>query len=147
MQEFRVPSKHDSDFAMIGVAGRAGALSAFDTRGKQAPVAITDIPLAETPRISTLDPELDRVLGGGIVPGSIVLIGGDPGIGKSTLTLQTVMRLASAGRQVLYVSGEESPQQLKMRAQRLQKSFPTEEACGADGVRDAPGVRARPACR
>lgn len=63
--------------------------------------------------------ELDRVLGGGFVPGSLVLVGGDPGIGKSTLALQAAHRLAETGRQVLYVSGEESAQQTRMRAERL----------------------------
>ncbi len=63
--------------------------------------------------------ELDRVLGGGLVPGSLVLIGGDPGIGKSTLALQLAAALGRAGRSVLYVSGEESPRQTKMRAERL----------------------------
>jgi DNA repair protein RadA/Sms len=63
--------------------------------------------------------ELDRVLGGGIVPGSAVLIGGDPGIGKSTLILQVLDRLSRKGHPVLYVSGEESPQQIKMRGERL----------------------------
>lgn len=63
--------------------------------------------------------EMQRVLGGGIVPGSVVLIGGDPGIGKSTLLLQMSADQAAQGRRVLYVSGEESPQQIKMRAQRL----------------------------
>ncbi len=63
--------------------------------------------------------ELDRVLGGGFVPGSLVLVGGDPGIGKSTLALQVAFRLAEAGRGVLYVAGEESAQQTRMRAERL----------------------------
>jgi DNA repair protein RadA/Sms len=63
--------------------------------------------------------ELDRVLGGGVVPGSVVLIGGDPGIGKSTLVLQALAALARGGNVTLYVSGEESPQQIKMRADRL----------------------------
>jgi DNA repair protein RadA/Sms len=73
--------------------------------------------------------EFARVLGGGIVPGSVVLIGGDPGIGKSTLTLQTAIEMASAGP-VLYISGEESERQIKMRALRLQR--------GADGQPDGP---------
>jgi DNA repair protein RadA/Sms len=68
--------------------------------------------------------ELDRVLGGGIVPGSVVLIGGDPGIGKSTLLLQLAERIASQGGGVLYISGEESPQQVKLRAARLQATSP-----------------------
>lgn len=63
--------------------------------------------------------ELDRVLGGGIVTGSLVLVGGDPGIGKSTLLLQMCKQLAEAGKDVLYVSGEESVKQIKMRADRL----------------------------
>ena len=69
------------------------------------------------PRIDMGDAELNRVLGGGLVPGSLVLLGGEPGIGKSTLTLQTVLRLQ--GRRILYVSGEESARQIKLRADRL----------------------------
>lgn len=71
-------------------------------------------------RISSSDVELDRVLGGGIVPGSLILVGGEPGIGKSTLMLQVALRLR--GMKVLYVSGEESPQQIKMRAERIAHS-------------------------
>ena len=63
--------------------------------------------------------ELDRVLGGGIVPGSLVLVGGDPGIGKSTLLLQVCRNLTNRGEKVLYVSGEESLQQIRMRADRM----------------------------
>src|SRR5688500_17929576 len=70
-------------------------------------------------RIEVPIQELDRVLGGGLVPGSLVLIGGDPGIGKSTLVLQAAAALATAERPVLYVSGEESAQQIKLRADRL----------------------------
>ena len=70
-------------------------------------------------RFSTKFDEFDRVLGGGVVPGSLVLIGGDPGIGKSTLLLQVSVQLANAGQKVLYVTGEESAQQIKMRAIRL----------------------------
>ena len=74
----------------------------------------------EEPRIDTGDSEFNRVLGGGIVPGSLVLLGGEPGIGKSTLILQTVMRL---NHRILYVSGEESEHQLKLRADRLAEGF------------------------
>ena len=74
------------------------------------------------PRIDTGDTELNRVLGGGIVPGSLILLGGEPGIGKSTLILQTVMRLPL---RILYVSGEESEHQLKLRADRLAAGFGT----------------------
>ncbi len=79
---------------------------------------LQDIPTRPEPRMDMQDAELNRVLGGGLVPGSIVLLGGDPGIGKSTLTLQTIMRLQD--KQVLYVSGEESAYQLKMRADRIE---------------------------
>jgi len=79
---------------------------------------ISDINTADSPRRTSGLPELDRVLGGGIVPGSAVLIGGDPGIGKSTLLLQASHHLAKAG-QVLYVTGEESPQQVRMRGDRI----------------------------
>ncbi len=73
----------------------------------------------EDPRIETGIAEFDRVLGGGIVPGTLVLIGGDPGVGKSTLMLQVLSRLAESGRKTLYVSGEESIRQIKMRGNRL----------------------------
>jgi DNA repair protein RadA/Sms len=74
----------------------------------------------EEPRQATGIEEFDRVLGGGLVPGGVVLIGGDPGIGKSTLLLQALARLAEAGQSVLYVSGEESSEQVALRARRLQ---------------------------
>ncbi|KKR33990.1 MAG: repair protein radA protein [candidate division CPR2 bacterium GW2011_GWC1_39_9] len=70
-------------------------------------------------RIKTGSEETDRVLGGGIVPGSLILIGGDPGIGKSTLVLQTASNLSKSGKKILYVSGEESPSQIKIRSDRL----------------------------
>ena len=73
-------------------------------------------------RQSTNIAELDRVLGGGLVPGGVVLVGGDPGIGKSTLLMQLAGQLAAQDVPVLYVSGEESQQQIKMRADRLQVS-------------------------
>jgi DNA repair protein RadA/Sms len=82
------------------------------------PVAIDDIPAQDGPRIALSDRELSRVLGGGLVPGSITLLGGEPGIGKSTLLLQTALR--NPHLKTLYVSGEESEHQVKMRAERLQ---------------------------
>jgi DNA repair protein RadA/Sms len=85
----------------------------------QPPIPITEIEGEEGERIMTHIGEFDRVLGGGIVQGSIVLIGGDPGIGKSTLLLQVSDRLSREDRGVLYVSGEESPKQTKIRAERL----------------------------
>ena len=91
--------------------GRAGAALR--------PVALADVEVAEVARLATGIGELDRVLGGGLVPGSLVLIGGSPGIGKSTLTTMALANLVAAGRRVLYVSAEESAAQIKLRAQRL----------------------------
>src|SRR5690606_2139504 len=76
---------------------------------------------AENERMALSIGEFGRVLGGGVVPGSLVLLGGDPGIGKSTLLLQTAMELAASDT-VLYVSGEESPGQIRMRAERLRET-------------------------
>ncbi len=87
-------------------------------RPPQKPLSITDITRSSDDRFSTGMGELDRVLGGGVVAGSMVLIGGDPGIGKSTLLLQAFQKI-SQDRPVLYVSGEESPHQIKMRGERL----------------------------
>ncbi len=84
------------------------------------PIALSQVATAEEPRYLTADAELNRVLGGGLVPGSLILMGGEPGIGKSTLLLQTVVRMA--GRKVLYVSGEESERQIKLRADRISNS-------------------------
>jgi DNA repair protein RadA/Sms len=86
--------------------------------GATEPTPITELGETSAVRQSSGIAELDRVLGGGVVPGSVILIGGDPGIGKSTLVLQALAALARSGA-VLYVSGEESPQQVKMRADRL----------------------------
>ncbi len=83
------------------------------------PQRIDTVALDKEGRDKTGMSEFDRTLGGGVVPGSLVLIGGDPGIGKSTLILQVVQRLAQQGLRVLYISGEESVQQIKMRAQRI----------------------------
>lgn len=87
--------------------------------GKSKATMLQDVSSNETARILMSDEELNRVLGGGLVPGSMVLIGGEPGIGKSTLLLQVAMQ--TPGLKVLYVSGEESEQQIKMRADRLSK--------------------------
>ncbi|MCK6255162.1 DNA repair protein RadA [Fictibacillus sp. KIGAM418] len=86
---------------------------------QQKPQSIVDIKSEQEPRINTHTIELNRVLGGGIVPGSLVLVGGDPGIGKSTLLLQTSAKLAQHGQKVLYISGEESVKQTKLRSDRL----------------------------
>jgi DNA repair protein RadA/Sms len=93
-----------------------GAPERLDSFGPSEPIALSKVSGADRKRISTKIAELDRVLGGGIVPGSVTLIGGDPGIGKSTLLLEAVCRFDG---NVLYVSGEESPEQIKLRAERL----------------------------
>lgn len=90
------------------------------------PVPLYLAPDGDEERISTGIEELDRVLGGGIVPGAVVLIGGEPGIGKSTLILHLLASVASQERKVLYVSGEESARQIKMRARRLDAIHPEE---------------------
>ncbi len=105
----------------------SGSTSGFSSRSHSAstplnkkisrPIKLKDIPAIDDPRIDMHDSELNRVLGGGLVVGSMVLLGGEPGIGKSTLTLQTVLNLND--KSILYVSGEESAHQLKMRAERL----------------------------
>ena len=105
--------------------GTKSAVKAF-VQKEAAPIAISAIASEDEPRIDMRDGELNRVLGGGLVPGSLVLLGGEPGIGKSTLVLQTVMGLK--GMRVLYVSGEESARQLKLRADRLVKGGPEEQA-------------------
>ncbi|HET7522417.1 MAG TPA: DNA repair protein RadA [Bacillales bacterium] len=88
-------------------------------RGGGKPQSIRDVQGEKEPRVLTEMAELNRVLGGGIVPGSLVLVGGDPGIGKSTLLLQTSDQLAEKGHKVLYISGEESAKQTKLRADRF----------------------------
>ncbi|HEX5147422.1 MAG TPA: DNA repair protein RadA, partial [Conexibacter sp.] len=87
--------------------------------GAVRPVALAHVEAADVARLSTGIGELDRVLGGGVVPGSLVLIGGSPGIGKSTLTTMALANLVAAGRRALYVSAEESAAQIKLRAERL----------------------------
>ena len=83
------------------------------------PKTLSEIEMNQAARMSTGMGELDRVLGGGIVQGSLVLVGGDPGIGKSTLLLQVCQNLSDAGKKVLYISGEESLQQIRLRAERM----------------------------
>ena len=103
-------------------AATTAAASAGHTLRTNKVLRLRDISNHDDPRIDMHDEELNRVLGGGLVPGSIVLLGGEPGIGKSTLSLQTMLNLPE--KKILYVSGEESAHQLKMRANRLQHVVP-----------------------
>ena len=100
--------------AVPGVSGNVSA-----TKKDAVPTLLSNVTTDDENRISTKISEMDRVLGGGIVVGSLVLVGGDPGIGKSTLLLQMCRNLSDEGKKVLYVSGEESLRQIKMRAERL----------------------------
>ncbi len=108
LAEERAPAARPGASRRGGGAGRAAS-----------PRRLGDVEAEAAIRIRTGIDEFDRVLGGGIVPGSLVLLGGAPGIGKSTLTTQTLGCLAAGGRRVLYVSGEESASQIRLRAQRL----------------------------
>ena len=98
-----------------GLAGGKGR----STHASVKPASLSEVSIQEEERMHTHMEELDRVLGGGIVPGSLTLVGGDPGIGKSTLLLQVCRHMAADGRKVLYISGEESLRQIKIRANRL----------------------------
>ena len=124
--------------AALAWSGRCGGCGEWNTLDEEQPVAsaargrgkaragsapkpilLRDVAASSTERLSTGIGELDRVLGGGLVPGSLVLLGGSPGIGKSTLTGMALANLAAAGRHTLYVSGEESAAQVRLRASRL----------------------------
>ena len=112
-------------FKEIRIANDTGSMAAKNAAhavrssitNKNKPLFLHEISAKDEPRIDMHDDELNRVLGGGLVPGSIVLLGGEPGIGKSTLTLQTILHMNE--RRILYVSGEESAHQIKMRAERI----------------------------
>lgn len=101
------------------VPSKKGVRSVSNQKVRAKVTKLNDIETLEEDRISTGFDELDRVLGGGIVPGSMILVGGDPGIGKSTLLLQVCRNLAKGGQKILYVSGEESLRQIKIRAERI----------------------------
>ena len=118
-KEFRVAS----DTGSMAARSAAQSVRSAKSADRNKPLRLNEISAKDEPRISMNDTELNRVLGGGLVPGSIVLLGGEPGIGKSTLTLQTILNMPE--RRVLYVSGEESAHQLKMRAERIQNALPT----------------------
>jgi DNA repair protein RadA/Sms len=103
---------------------RTQGMNSSFTRTKEKAIPIIHIESNSEPRVLTNNKELNRVLGGGIVPGSLILVGGDPGIGKSTLLLQTSQALTEAQQKVLYISGEESIKQIKLRADRLNADSP-----------------------
>lgn len=103
----------------ISAKSAGTAVGAAVRREEVKPSKLSDIALKDEERLSTNIKELDRVLGGGIVPGSLILVGGDPGIGKSTLLLQVCRNIAENNKKVLYISGEESLKQIKIRANRI----------------------------
>jgi len=105
--------------AAKGMGGSVKAGTAAKAVKRAEPSRLSEVSLSREERISAGMEELDRVLGGGIVPGSLTLVGGDPGIGKSTLLLQVCQKLSDAGHRVLYISGEESLKQIKIRANRI----------------------------
>ena len=114
IEETAAPSGPPALVAIRGGKGRAASFEGLGTETRDAP------------RLPTGMAEFDRVLGGGLVPGSAVLVGGDPGIGKSTLLLQAAAALASSGAPVIYLSGEEAPAQVRMRAAHQQVVFDVE---------------------
>jgi DNA repair protein RadA/Sms len=121
--EERIPAVRGADGRSGGRAGGRGRGRHAGSRGgaglKVVPRLLSEVGAAPVARMSTGIGELDRVLGGGLVPGALVLLGGSPGIGKSTLTNMVLGNLAGAGRRTLYVSGEESAEQVRLRAERL----------------------------
>lgn len=100
-------------------SGMGGSARLVVPKDRPKPVSISSIDMKESDRVPTGLAELDRVLGGGVMAGSLTLVGGDPGIGKSTLLLQVCRNMANAGHKVLYISGEESLKQIKLRANRI----------------------------
>ena len=120
-KEFRVATDSGTSAAKNAATMLRNGTTGVRANLTNKPQRLRDISSKDDPRIDMNDSELNRVLGGGMVPGSIILLGGEPGIGKSTLTLQTILHLNLS---VLYVSGEESPHQIKMRAERITKDIP-----------------------
>lgn len=109
----------EEPLAKSGSSGSKGISSGRRADTAKAPSRLNTVSVKNEDRTSTDIGELDRVLGGGIVSGSLILVGGDPGIGKSTLLLQVCRNLAANGKKVLYISGEESEKQIKLRADRI----------------------------
>ena len=140
----KCPSCHQwNTFKEIRISADTGSMAAknaaqmirkADTHS-HAPILLKNVSAHDEPRIDMHDGEFNRVLGGGLVPGSIVLLGGEPGIGKSTLTLQTILKMKE--RRILYVSGQESVHQLKMRADRLSVELPNNvQVLGENSLED-----------
>ena len=119
-KEIKIPATSSPKLGGVRGGLNAGSSAQSSAASTGRVLRLRDISNHDDPRIDMHDEELNRVLGGGLVPGSIVLLGGEPGIGKSTLSLQTMLHLPE--KKILYVSGEESAHQLKMRANRLMKS-------------------------
>ena len=109
----------EEPLAKSGSSGSMGSSSKRRGGTAKAPARLNEVSVKDEDRTSTDMKELDRVLGGGIVTGSLILVGGDPGIGKSTILLQVCRNLAADGKKVLYISGEESEKQIKLRADRI----------------------------
>jgi DNA repair protein RadA/Sms len=114
----RCPSCNEWNSYVEEIISGIAKKSASGMRSVSVPELISEIPSADQPRINTHSREFNRILGGGIVPGSVILIGGEPGIGKSTLALQLAMRMPTL--KTLYISGEESSRQIKLRADRIE---------------------------
>jgi len=136
--------EHGGSDGFAASGGSGALLGTADDRDSRA-LPLTEVSLADVARLPTGIAELDRVLGGGLVPGSVVLLGGDPGIGKSTLLLQAMAGLARGpgGRRILYSSSEESSRQVRLRAERLFESLdaganPEPGQTTGDGRNDAP---------
>ena len=106
------------------------------SKGRKVPLGDLNTVDAPLPRASIGIAEFDRVLGGGLVPASAVLVGGDPGIGKSTLLLQAAAEFARTGKKVIYISGEEASSQIRMRAQRLGLTDASVKLATATNLRD-----------
>jgi DNA repair protein RadA/Sms len=135
--------------AGAGAAGSGGGRNGRERRPTLAAKPLREVGAAPLERMSTGIGELDRVLGGGLVPGSLVLLGGSPGIGKSTLTNMALGHLAESGRRTLYVSGEESAEQVRLRAERLGPGalhVPILAETDLDTVLDAIAAEAPAAC-
>ena len=119
LESFREPADAASVGTVAGVAIRAAPTTSEALGLLKGAIPLNEVEQLEVPRIPSGLGELDRVLGGGLVPGSAILLGGEPGIGKSTVLLQAAASVVKRGGRVLYASSEESPQQIRLRADRL----------------------------